>query len=67
MTPEARLNRLERLVILIVKQGARVRREMNEKINILLDTQMRTEERVAKNEERFARNEERLGKTVGFV
>lgn len=48
MTPEARLNRLERLTLLIVRAGARARREMNEKINILIGMQIRTDEKFAK-------------------
>ena len=58
MTPEQRLDRLERIAKLFVKAGLRARRnmrEMNEKINILLDAQIRNDERFAKTDEKFAR------------
>ena len=59
MTPEQRFDRLERIVKLMIKAGLRARvqsREQNEKINIIIDAQMRNEERFARNEERFAQN-----------
>lgn len=77
MTPEQRLDRLERIAKLFVRAGIRLRtttQGQTDKINILIATQMRTEqrfaarfqeneERFAKNEERFAKNEERFAKT----
>jgi hypothetical protein len=60
MSSEQRLDRLERIAMLMVRAGARVRREQNEKINIIIDAQIRNEDRFARNEERFARNDERL-------
>ena len=54
MTSEQRLDRLERIAMLMVRAGARVRREQNEKINIIIDSQIRNEDRFARNEERFA-------------
>jgi len=62
MTSEQRLDRLERIAMLMVRAGARVRREQNEKINIIIDSQIRTEERFARNEERVARNEKRVAR-----
>ena len=69
MIPEARLDRLERMAMLLVRAGYRARnelrardREHDEKINHLVDLQIRNEERFARNEERFARNEERFAK-----
>jgi hypothetical protein len=51
MTPEQRLDRVERILVLFVNAGRRVRgeyrqqsREQDEKINILIQTQMETEE-----------------------
>lgn len=38
-------------------------REMDEKINILIDAQIQNEERFAKSDERFARFEERMVKS----
>ena len=61
MTDEQRLDRLERIVKLMIKAGLRARqqsREQNEKINILIDSQIKTDERLAasaaKTDERFA-------------
>jgi hypothetical protein len=69
MTPEARLDRLERIALLLTKAGFRARsdwrmrdREHEEKINYLIDLQIKNEEKFARNEERFARNEERFAR-----
>jgi hypothetical protein len=43
MTPEHRLDRLERILLLVVRAGARERKETREKINALIDAHMRTE------------------------
>jgi hypothetical protein len=62
-TSEQRLDRLEQIAKLMVKAGLRARRqsrEQDEKINILIDLQIRNDEKFAKNEERFAKNEEML-------
>lgn len=60
MTGEQRLDRLERIVRLMITAGTRARRqsrEQDEKINILIDMQMKNDERY---EKRFVENEERL-------
>lgn len=65
MTTEPRLDRLERIAKLFVRAGLRERRsrrELEEKINIIVDFQIRNEERFAKNEDRFAKNEDRFAK-----
>ena len=52
MTDEQRLDRLERIVRLMIKAGLRARkqaREQNEKINILIDSQIRYEERLGRD------------------
>lgn len=57
MTPEQRLDRLERIAKLFVRAGLRersFRRELEAKLNIIVDYQIANEERFAKNEERFA-------------
>ena len=65
MTDEQRLDRMERIVKLLIKAGVRARqeareqaREQNEKINILIDSQIKHEDRLAalseKTDERFA-------------
>lgn len=76
MTPEARLDRLERFAKLFVRAGVRYRRDLRElgdKLNILVNMQIRNGERFARNEaifqsrsaeyeKRFNRNEERSAK-----
>ena len=54
MTSEERLDRLERIAMLMSRAGLRVRREQNEKINIIINAQIKNEDRFAQNEERFA-------------
>ena len=51
MTPEQRLDRVERIIGYFVKEGRRWRvrsREQDEKINILIQFQMETTERISK-------------------
>jgi hypothetical protein len=65
MTPEGRLDRIERIAKLFVKAGRRARsnmRDLDDKVNILINLHIQNEERFAKNEERFAKNEERFAK-----
>ena len=62
MTPEQRLDRLDRLAKLFARSGLRARSRFNQQYEILLDAQMRCEARFAENEERFARNEERFAR-----
>ena len=62
MTPEQRLDRLERIAKLLVKAGLRARSEFRKQNEILMDAQMRNEARFGSYEERFARNEERFAK-----
>jgi len=50
MTPEQRFDRLERIVKLMINAGLRSRiqsREQNEKITILIDAQVKNEDRFA--------------------
>ena len=63
MTPEQKLDRIERILKLMVKEGLRALRagrEQDEKLNIIVDYQIKTEERFHQNEERFKQNEERF-------
>ena len=62
MTPEARLDRLERMAMLLARAGFRSRsqlrardREHDEKIDHLVDLEIKNEEKFARNEERFAK------------
>ena len=62
MTDEQRLDRLERIVKLMIKAGLRARktaREQDEKINILISMHLKNEEQYARN---FANHEERIRK-----
>lgn len=43
MSPEQRLDRAERILILMIRAGRRARREWNEKVNILIDAQIKNE------------------------
>ena len=69
MTPEARLDRLERIAMLLVRAGYRARRELRErdrehdkKIDHLIDLQIGNEELQRKTELRFAQNDERFAR-----
>jgi hypothetical protein len=76
MTSEQRLDRLERIAKLVVRAGVRYRRDLRElgdKLNVMVDSQIRNDERFKRNEaafqsrsveheKRFARNEERLAR-----
>jgi hypothetical protein len=56
MTDEQRLDRLERIVKLMIKAGPRARKQaraQNEKINILIDSQIKSEDRLKQDEERL--------------
>lgn len=69
MTPDDRLDRLERIAVLLAGAGFRARsqlrardREHDEKLDHLVDLQIKNEETFARNEETFARNEERFAR-----
>jgi hypothetical protein len=47
MTPEQRLDRLERIAKLFAREGRRARSELNAKVDMLINAQMRNEERFA--------------------
>jgi hypothetical protein len=64
MTSEQRLDRLGRIAMLMVRAGARVRREQNEKINIIIDAQIRNEDRFATLAEDLARSHNELSQSL---
>ena len=69
MTPEDRLDRIERIAKLFVKAGRRARRNMweqDEKINILINLHIQNEEMFAKNETRFAKHDENIKILIEF-
>lgn len=55
MTPEQRLDRLQRIAKLFVKAGLRARNQFRKQYDVLMDAQMRNEASFEQNEERFAR------------
>lgn len=65
MTPEQRLDRVERILGLFAREGRRQRvrsREQDEKINILIQTQMETSEQINKLTANHTRTEEQINK-----
>jgi len=63
LTPEQRLNRLERIVKLFVKAGLRAReqgREQTERIQMLIDRQIRNDDKFAAHEEKFGDHDEKV-------
>ena len=70
MTPEQRFDRLERIVKLMIKAGLRARtqsRAQNEKITIIIDAQMRNEERFARLAEAQTHTDRRLDALIDIV
>ena len=63
MTPEQRLDRVERILGLFAREGRRWRvqkREQDEKINILIQTQLETTEQINKLTANHAFHEEEM-------
>ena len=63
MTPEQRLDRVERILTLFVNAGRRARtqsREQNDKINILIQAQMETTEQIKGLADGHARAEKEM-------
>jgi hypothetical protein len=70
MSTEDRLDRLERIARLMVRAGLRARREMrqqDDKITILIDAQLRNEERFAKLAESQAHTDRRLDALIDII
>jgi hypothetical protein len=70
MTSEQRLDRLERIAKLMIKAGLRARvqmREQDEKINILIDLQIKNDERFAALAESQSHSDERLNALMNTV
>jgi hypothetical protein len=64
VTSEQRLDRLERIAMLMVRAGARVRGEQNERINIIIEAQIRNEDRFATLAEDLARSHNELSHSL---
>ncbi len=70
MTAEERLDRLERIARLMVRAGLRARREMrqqDDKITIMIDAQIRNEERFAKLAESQTHTDRRLDALINII
>ena len=74
MTPEQRLDRLERIAKLLANAGVRARRELrrdlwnhDHKINYLADLQIKNEERFAKLAESQANTNQRLDALIDIL
>jgi len=70
MTPEQRFDRLERIVTLMIKAGLRARRqtrEQDQKIGIIIDAQIRNEERFAKLTESQTHADQRLDALIDII
>ena len=67
MTPEERLDRLERIARLMVRAGLRARREMrqqDDKITIMIDAQIKNEDRFAELTESQKKTDRRFAELV---
>jgi len=70
MTPEQRFDRLERIARLMTHAGLRWRRQMreqNDKIDMLIDAQMKNEERFAKLAESQSHTDRRLDALIDII
>jgi hypothetical protein len=67
MTPEQRLDRLERIVKLFAREGRRARSELNAKADMLIDAQMRNEDRFAALAESQIHTDRRLDALMDII
>jgi hypothetical protein len=70
MTPEQRFDRLERIAKLMVKAGLRARRqtrEQDQKIGIMINAQIRNEEKFAKLTESQTHTDQRLNVLIDII
>jgi hypothetical protein len=70
MTPEQRFDRLERVARLIIRAGLRARkhgREQDEKINMIIDAQIKNEARFAKLAESQSHTDRRLDALIDII
>ncbi|MEA2206303.1 MAG: hypothetical protein QOE77_3079 [Blastocatellia bacterium] len=70
MTPGQRLDRLERIARLMTRAGLRSHRqirEQNEKIDIIIDAQVKNEERFAKLAESQTHTDRRLDALIDII
>jgi hypothetical protein len=67
MSDVERLERLERIMKLVVRAGLRERRDTRDKINALIDAHVRTEEAMARMADAQAHTDKRLDALIGIV
>lgn len=67
MTPEQRLDRLERIAGLLAKAGLRARSQFRQQFEILVDAQMRNEARLAKLTDAQLHTDQRLDALIDII
>jgi hypothetical protein len=67
MTPEERLDRLERITKLIVRAGLRERKDTREKIDALINSHIQTQEALTKLAEAQAHTDRRLDALIDII
>lgn len=67
MSDEERLDRLERIMRLVVRAGLRERRDTREKINALINAHVKTEDAMARMAEAQAHTDTRLDALIDIV
>jgi hypothetical protein len=67
MSDVERLDRLERIMKLVVRAGLRERRDTRDKISALIDAHVRTEEAMARMADAQAHTDKRLDALIDIV
>ena len=67
MTPEQRLDRLERIAKLFAREGRRARSELNARVEMLINARMRNEERFAALAESQTHTDRRLDVLIDTI
>ncbi len=70
MTPEQRFDRLERVARLMIRAGLRARkhsREQDEKLNMIVDAQIKNEDRFARLAESQSHTDRRLDALIDII
>jgi hypothetical protein len=66
MTPEQRLKRAERLILILTRAGRRARQEWGEKVNILIHAQIQADDRIknlAESQQSLAESQQSLAES----
>jgi len=67
MTPEQRLDRLERVAKLFAREGRRVRSELNARVEMLINAQIQNEERFAALAESQIHTDRRVDALIDII